>query len=78
MEMEKLKDLIAKTLKTDPKKITETTVFVDDLGADSLDMFRIVMAMEELYDIEIDDETADGIRTIEDALDVVRARTGRN
>jgi acyl carrier protein len=48
------------------------TTFVDDLGADSLDLFQIIMALEEEFDIEIDNETAEVINTVEDAAMVLR------
>ena len=61
MELEKLKDIIAEVLNVDPSEITEDTTFVDDLGADSLDVFQIIMGIEEEFDIEIDTEDAEKI-----------------
>lgn len=53
MELEKIKAIIAEVLNIDADSITEDTTFVDDLGADSLDIFQIIMGIEEEYDIEI-------------------------
>ena len=54
MELEKIKAIIAEVLNIDADSITEDTTFVDDLGADSLDIFQIIMGIEEEYDIELD------------------------
>lgn len=51
MELEKIKAIIAEVLNIDADSITEDTTFVDDLGADSLDIFQIIMGIEEEYDI---------------------------
>ena len=64
MELEKLKRIIAEVMNIEVESITEDTSFVDDLGADSLDIFQIIMGMEEEYDIEIDSDTVDAIRRI--------------
>ena len=56
MEFEKLQQIIAEVLNIDPEEITMNTTFVDDLGADSLDVFQIVMGIEEEFDIEIPTE----------------------
>ena len=53
MEFEKLKKVIADVLNVDPDEITMDTTFVDDLGADSLDVFQIILGIEEEFDIEI-------------------------
>ena len=73
MELEKLKEIIAEVLGTDMDNITEETTFVDDLGADSLDVFQIIMGVEEEYDIEIDGETAEQIQTVGDAVRIIRS-----
>lgn len=67
MELEKLKSIIADVLNVDTSNITESTTFVDDLGADSLDVFQIIMGIEEVFDIEIDNEAAEKIVTVGDA-----------
>ena len=59
MELEKLKEIIADVLNVEVNDITEDTTFVDDLGADSLDLFELVMALEEDFDTEIPDEEAE-------------------
>ncbi|MCI6004115.1 MAG: acyl carrier protein [Blautia sp.] len=76
MELEKLKSIIAEILDIDADTITEDTSFVDDLGADSLDIFQIIMDLEEEYDIEIDSDTVDGIQTVRGAVEAVRRITG--
>lgn len=72
MELEKLKDIIADVLNVDKNEITEETTFVDDLGADSLDVFQIIMGIEEEFDIEIDSEDAEKITCVGDAADAIR------
>lgn len=76
MELEKLKEIIAQILNVDAGSITENTSFVDDLGADSLDIFQIIMGIEETYDIEIDQDTVDGIQTVKGAVEAIRRITG--
>ena len=73
MEFEKLKKVIADVLNVDPEEITMESTFVDDLGADSLDIFQIIMGMEEEYDIELENEAAEQIRTVGDAVEAIRA-----
>ncbi len=64
MEFEKLKEIIAEVLNVDVEEITMDTTFVDDLGADSLDIFQIIMGLEEAFDIEIANEEAEKIVTV--------------
>ena len=73
MELEKLREIIGEVLNIDPDTITTDTTFVDDLGADSLDIFQIIMGMEEEYDIELENEVAEQIRTVGDAVEAIRA-----
>ena len=73
MELEKLKKVIAEVLNVDPEEITPETTFMDDLGADSLDVFQIIMGIEEEFDIEIPPEKAEGITTVEEAVTLIRA-----
>lgn len=73
MELEKLKAIIAEVLNVDEDMITGETTFVDDLGADSLDVFQIIMGIEEEYDIELNNETAEQIQTVADAAEAIRA-----
>ena len=69
MEFEKIRDIIADVLNLDKNEITEDKKFVDDLGADSLDIFQIIMGIEETFDIEIDNDEAEQIVTVGDAVD---------
>ncbi len=72
MEFEKLKEIIADVLNVDENEITMDTTFVDDLGADSLDVFQIIMGIEEEYDIEIAQEEAEKIVSVGDAVEAIR------
>jgi len=73
MEFEKLKKVIAEVLNVDPDEITMETTFMDDLGADSLDIFQIVMGIEEEFDIEIPTEKAEKITTVEEAVEMIKS-----
>lgn len=73
MEFEKLQSIIAEVLNVDPDEITTETTFVDDLGADSLDVFQIIMGIEEEYDIEIPNEKAEKIVSVGDAVEAIKA-----
>ena len=75
MEFEKLKQIIADVLNVDADEITMETTFVDDLGADSLDIFQIIMGIEEEFDIEIKNEDAEKIVTVADAAEQIKAAT---
>ena len=72
MEFEKLQEIIAEVLNVDPEEITMDTTFVDDLGADSLDVFQIIMGIEEEFDIEISNEVAEKIVTVGDAVEQIK------
>lgn len=72
MEFEKLKEIIAEVLNVDVNEITKDTTFVDDLGADSLDIFQIIMGLEEEFDIEIANEDAEKIVTVGDAVEQIK------
>ena len=77
MEFEKLQEIIAEVLNVDPEEITMDTItadttFVDDLGADSLDVFQIIMGIEEEFDIEISNEDAEKIVTVGDAVEQIK------
>lgn len=72
MEFEKLKKIIAEVLNVDEEEITIETTFVDDLGADSLDVFQIIMGLEEEFDIEIPNEEAEKIVTVGDAVEQIK------
>lgn len=71
MEFEKLQQIIAEVLNVEPDEITMDTTFVDDLGADSLDVFQIIMGIEEEFDIEIPNEAAESIVTVADAVEQI-------
>ena len=72
MEFEKLQDIIADVLNVQKDEIRPETTFVDDLGADSLDIFQIIMGIEEEFDIEIDQEEAEKIVSVGDAVDEIK------
>lgn len=72
MEFEKLKKIIAEVLNVDEEEISMETTFVDDLGADSLDIFQIIMGLEEEFDIEIANEEAENIVTVADAVEQIK------
>ena len=72
MEFEKLKKIIAEVLNVDENEITEDTRFTDDLGADSLDVFQIIMGIEETFDVEITNEDAEKIVTVGDVIEQIR------
>ena len=72
MEFDKIKSIISEVLSIDADGITEETTFVDDLGADSLDIFQIIMGIEEAFDIEIDNDDAEKIVTVGDAVEQIK------
>ena len=72
MEFEKLQQIIAEVLNVDASEITMETTFIDDLGANSLDVFQIIMALEEEFDIEIANEEAEKIVTVSDAVEQIK------
>jgi acyl carrier protein len=67
--LEKVRGIIANELGVDADTITEESHIIDDLGADSLDAVELIMALEEAFDIEIDDDSASEILTVQDILD---------
>ena len=73
MELERLIKAVADVLDLDPATITADSKFVDDLGADSLDVFQIIMGIEEEFDIEIPNEAAESIATVGDAVEQIKA-----
>ncbi len=72
MEFEKLQGIIAEVLNVDESEIKMDTTFADDLGADSLDVFQIIMGIEEEFDIEIPNEEAEKIVTVADAVEQIK------
>ena len=73
MEFEKLAKIIAEVLNVDANEITLDTTFVDELGADSLDVFQIIMGIEEEFDIEIPNEEAEKIVSVGDAVEAIKS-----
>ncbi len=76
MELEKLQKMIAEVLNVDTEEVTWDTTFVDDLGADSLDIFQIVMGIEEEFDIEIPTEEVEQIVSVGDAVEQIKRLIG--
>ena len=72
--IEKLQEIIADVLNVDPNEVTMETTFTDDLGADSLDVFQIVMGIEEEFDIQIEAEEAEHIVSVEDAVEAIKKK----
>ena len=72
MEFEKLRDIIVEVLNVDENEVTMESTFIDDLGADSLDVFQIIMGLEEEFDIEIANEDAEKIVTVGDAVEQIK------
>jgi len=72
MEFEKLQSIIGEVLNLEPEEITMDSTFVDDLGADSLDLFQIIMGIEEEFDIEIPSEEAEKIISVGDAVEQIK------
>lgn len=74
---EKVKQIIVEQLGVDENEVTPTASFVDDLGADSLDVVELVMAFEEAFEIDIPDEDAEKITTVQQAVDYIKAHGGK-
>ena len=72
MEFEKIRNIIVEVLNVDEEDITMETTFIDDLGADSLDVFQIIMGLEEEFDIEIPNEDAEKIVTVGDVVEQIK------
>ena len=73
MEFEKLKKVIAEVLSVDPDEITMDSTFVDDLGADSLDVVEMLMSLEEEFNITVPEEDAVNIKTVGDIVKLIEA-----
>lgn len=78
MEFEKVKKIIVEVLNVEEEDITMETTFIDDLGADSLDVFQIIMGVEEEFDIEIPNEEAEKIVTVGDAVEQIKSAIANN
>ena len=74
--LEKMKEMVADQLNVDAAEITAETSFKDDLGADSLDIFQIIMGIEEELDIEVNVEEAEKIVTVGDAVELIKKTVG--
>ena len=74
MEFEKLQMIISEVLSIEPDDVRPVMSFVDDLGADSLEIYQIIMGIEEDFDIEIDNEEAEKITTVQDAVDQIQKK----
>jgi len=72
---DKVKEIIVDQLGVDEKQVVPKASFIDDLGADSLDTVELVMALEEEFDIEIPDEEAEKIASVENAVDYIKNHT---
>ena len=70
---DKVKKIIAEKLSVDLEEVVPDASFVDDLGADSLDLVELIMSMEEEFDIDISDEDAEKLITVKDAIDYINA-----
>lgn len=73
MEFEKLKQVIASVLNVDPNEIELKTTFMEDLGADSLDVYQIMMGVEDEFDVTLDPQKVEEVRTVEEALALLKA-----
>ncbi|MBE0476235.1 MAG: acyl carrier protein [Coriobacteriia bacterium] len=71
--MDKVRDVVTEQLNVEEDDVTEDAAFIDDLGADSLDIVELVMALEETFGISIPDEEAENIKTVGDAVDYIQA-----
>ena len=74
--LERVRKIVIEHLDADPEKVTEKASFIDDLGADSLDIVELVMAFEEEFGVEIPDDAAEKITTVRDAIDYIDQNKG--
>ena len=70
---DRVKEIIAKELEVEPKQLTSEAKFIEDLGADSLDIVELVMALEEEFGLDIPDEEADKLKTVGDAMNYLKS-----
>ena len=78
MELEILQKIIVEVLNVDPSEVDENTTFMGDLGADSLDLFQVIMGIEEAFDIEISAEAVEGVETVGQAVELIKSAKGMN
>lgn len=76
MEFEQIQEVVAEVLHVDKREVTMESRFVDDLGADSLDIYQIIMGLEDAFDIEINHEEAEKIETVEHAVEQIKQAMG--
>jgi len=69
---DKVKNIIVEKLSVEPDEVVMAASFVDDLGADSLDLVELIMAMEEAFDMEIPDDQAEKLQTVQDVMDYIK------
>jgi acyl carrier protein len=74
---QKVKQIIVEQLGVDENQVDNTASFVDDLGADSLDIVELIMAFEEAFDLDIPDEDAEKITTVKDAIDYIEGKMAK-
>lgn len=74
---DKVKEIIVEQLGVDESQVDDSASFVDDLGADSLDIVELVMAFEEAFDLDIPDEDAEKISTVKDAITYIEGKTSK-
>lgn len=75
VDLQKVREIVAEQLGVDVDEVTPDASFIDDLGADSLDTVELVMALEEGFDIEIPDEDAEQIKTVNDAIKYIESHS---
>jgi acyl carrier protein len=73
---ERVKNIICDQLAVEPEKVTETASFIDDLGADSLDIVELVMTMEEEFELDIPDEDAEKMKSVGDVISYIKTKKG--
>lgn len=72
MELDLLKEITAEILNVDIDEITEDTLFIEDLGADSLDVFQIIIGIEEKLNISINTDSVESVKTVKDAIELIK------
>ncbi len=75
---ERVKNIICDQLAVEAEKVTDTASFIDDLGADSLDIVELVMTMEEEFELDIPDEDAEKMKTVGDVVSYIKSKKGSN
>ncbi len=72
--LEKMKEMVSEQLSVDESAVTETASFKEDLGADSLDLYELIMALEEEYDVEIPSDDLESLNTVGDVMDFLKSK----